>query len=99
MNSRKSKQKNKYRKDNNRFKNLKLRKEKRKKKKENSTKLQKSNIEAEVYKTIKNVTEGEKKLRSLIRFHSDSKINNYYREGRKKGKKIQKDLQNKSKHY
>jgi len=44
---------------------------------------------------------GEKKLKSLIRFHSANKINNYNR-GEEKGvgerKKIQKNLQNKSKH-
>ena len=56
-------------KNNNRFKKLKLKKEKRKNflKKENSTELQKPNIEAEVYNNNKkcgekNVTEGEKKL-------------------------------------
>ena len=35
------------------------------------------------------------KLKSLIRFHSANKINNYNRGGKKK---IQKNLQNKSKH-
>ena len=34
---------------------------------------------------INNVTEGEKKLKSLIRFHSANKIDNYNR-GREKGK-------------
>ena len=54
--------------------------------------------------TIKNVTEEKKKkkkLKSLIRFHSASKIDKYNRgekEGGKKEKKIQKNLQNKSKH-
>ena len=40
---------------------------------------------------MKNVTEkrGKKKLKSLIRFHSANKINNYNR-GRGKGKKRQK---------
>ena len=38
----------------------------------------------------------EKKLKSLIRFHTDNKIDNYSRGGKKK--KIQKNLQNKSKH-
>ena len=38
----------------------------------------------------------KKKLRSLIRFHSANKIDNYNRAG-KKGKKIEKNLQNKSK--
>ena len=39
------------------LKKWKLRKEKRKKKEENSTELQKPNIEAEVYDDNKNVTE------------------------------------------
>ena len=39
--------------------------------------------------TIKNVTEGKKKLKSLIGFLSANKINNYNRGG-----KIQKNLQN-----
>ena len=37
-------------------------------------------------------------LKSLIRFHSANKINNYNRGWKKKRKKIQKNLQNKSKH-
>ena len=41
--------------------------------------------------TIKNVTEGGKKLKSLIRFHSANKIENYNRGG-KKEKKSQKNL-------
>ena len=43
----------------------------------------------------------KKKLKSLIRFHSANKINNYKGVGRgkkKKEKKIPKNLQNKSKH-
>ena len=42
----------------------------------------------------------EKKLKSLVRFHSANKINNYNRRGEKekKRKKIQKNLQNMSKH-
>ena len=51
--------------------------------------------------TIKNVTEGKKKLKSLIRFHSANKIDNYNRGGggeKEKRNKIQKNLQNKSKH-
>ena len=36
--------------------------------------------------TIRSVT-GKKKLKSLIRFHSANKINNYNREGKKKKKK------------
>ena len=43
----------------------------------------------------------EKKLKSLIRFHSADKMDNYKRGGKKGGKKkkkkIQKNLQNKSK--
>ena len=49
--------------------------------------------------TIKNVTE-KKKLKNLIGFLSANKIDNYNRSGKKeeeKGKKIQKNLQNKSK--
>ena len=47
---------------------------------------------------IKNVTE-EKKLKNLIGFLSANKVNNYNRSGkkRKNEKKIQKNLQNKSK--
>jgi len=37
--------------------------------------------------TIKNVTE-KKQVKSLIRFHSASKVNNYNRGGEKKKKKI-----------
>ena len=51
--------------------------------------------------TIKNVTEKKeekkKRLKSLIGFHSVNKIDNYNKGG-KKEKKIQKNLQNKSKH-
>ena len=43
------------------------------------------------------MTEKERKLKSLIRFHDAIKVNNYNR-GRKKKKKIQKNLQSKSKH-
>ena len=38
---------------------------------------------------------GEKRLKSLVRFHSTNKIDNY---NRGRGEKIQKNLQNKSKH-
>ena len=50
--------------------------------------------------TIKNLTEGkEKKLKSLIGFLSDNKIDNYNRRVVGGGmKKIQKNQQNKSKH-
>ena len=45
---------------------------------------------------IKNVTRGEKKkLKSLIRFYGVNKIDNYNRGGKKKEKKIPKDLQSK----
>jgi len=45
------------------------------------------------------VTEKKENLKSLIRFHSANKIDNYNRGGRKEKKnKIQKNLQNKSKH-
>ena len=50
-NSRKSKQRTKCRKNNNKLEKLKLKKEKRKK--ENSTELQKPNIEADVYNNNK----------------------------------------------
>ena len=53
-------------------------------------------------RAIKNVTENKKKLKNLIRFHSANKIDNYNRGGKEKRKKkrgrIQKNLQNKSKH-
>ena len=43
--------------------------------------------------------ERKKKLRSLIRFHSANKMNNYNMGGkRRKKKKIQRNLQNQSKH-
>ena len=46
------------------------------------------------------MTEEKKKIKSLIRFHSANKINNYNVEAGKEKKKerIQKNLQNKSKH-
>ena len=47
------------------------------------------------------MTEGKKNLKSLITFHSANKIDNYSRGGGgkdKKKEKIQKNLQNKSKH-
>ena len=48
--------------------------------------------------TTKNVTEKKtKKLKSLIRFHSANKIDNYNRGGIKRRKRIQKNLQSKSK--
>ena len=65
---------------------LKFKKVKKKKKKKNSTELQKPNAEAEVYNSNKKMWLRKKKLKSLIRFHSANKINNYNRGG-KKGKK------------
>ena len=61
-----------------------------KKKKENSTELWKPNIEAEVYNNKKCDWEREKKLKSLIRFHSANKIGNYNRGGKRKEKKRKK---------
>ena len=71
-------------------------KRERKKKKENSTELQKPNVEAEVYKNNRKMWLREKKnLKSLITFHSANKIDNYSRGGRGEGQKkekIQKNL-------
>ena len=66
-------------------------------KKENSTERQKPNVEAEVYNNYKNVTEGKKKLKSLIRFHSANKINNYNRGGKKERKKSKRIYRSKHK--
>ena len=62
------------------------------KKKENSTELQKPNIEAEIYNSNKKYDLQKKKiLKSLIGFLSASKIDNYNRGGggreKKKSKK------------
>ena len=98
MHSRKNKQRNKCRK-NNRFKKVKL---KKRNKKENSTELQRPNIEAEDYNSSKKYDRKKKrKPKSLIRFHSANKTNNYNRAGGGgggKGKKIRKNLQSKSRH-
>ena len=51
---------------------------------ENFTELQKPNIEAEVYNNNKEWNGRKKKLKSLIRFHSANKINNYNRGGNTK---------------
>ena len=59
------------------LKKWKLRKEKRKKKEENSTELQKPNIETEVYNNNKKCDWKKKKLKSLIGFHSANKIEKY----------------------
>ena len=48
------------------------------------------NVEAEVYKNNKSVTGKRKKLKSLIRFHSVNKINDYNREGVGEGGKKKK---------
>ena len=52
--------------------------------------------------TIKNVTEKNKKLQSFIGFLNANKIDHYNRGGKRWGegeeKRIQKNLQNKSKH-
>ena len=50
----------------------------KKKKKENSTELQKPNVEAEVYNNNKNkkYDREENKIKSLIKLHSANKINN-----------------------
>ena len=50
---------------------------------ENTTELQKPNLEAEVYNNSKKCDWGEKKLKSLIGFLSAKKINNYNRGGQK----------------
>ena len=75
---------------------MKIRK-REKKKKENSTELQESNIEAEVYNNNKNVTERKKNLKRLIRIHSANKVNSYNRVRQKGKDKIPKNLHNKSK--
>ena len=52
------------------------------------------NVAAEVYNSNKKYDWGKKKLKSLIKFHSPNKINNYNR----RAGGIQKNLQSKSKH-
>ena len=80
------------------FKKLKL-----KKRKEKKGKLHRTAKAQRFITTIKNVTEGKKKkqqqqkFKRLIGFLSANKIDNYNRGGEKE-KKIQKNLQNKSKH-
>ena len=65
------------------------RRKKKKKEKKNSTELQNPNVEAEVYSNNIKCYWGKEKenLKSLIRFHSANKIDNYNREGGKKKKK------------
>ena len=61
--------------------------EREKEKKENSTELQRPKVEAEVYNNNKNCDwKKTKKLKSLIRFHSANKIDNYNRGGGEKKK-------------
>ena len=55
------------------------RKKRKKRERENSTELQKPNIEAEVYDNKKCNWEKKKKLKSLIGFLSAKKIDNYNR--------------------
>ena len=77
---------------------MKIRK-REKKKKENSTELQKSNIEAEVYNSNENCDWKKKKnMESLSRFHSANKVDSYNRVHQKGKDKIPKNLHNKSKH-
>ena len=74
--------------------------EEERKEKEKSTELQKPSLEAEVYNNNEKCDCKKIKLKSLIRFHSANKII-YNRGGKiKQGKKdkVQKNLQNKSKH-
>jgi len=73
-NIRKSKQRNKCRKNNNKLKKLKI--EKRKEKKKTPEKC-KSPVEAEAYNNNKNCDWEKKKLKSLNRFRSGNKIDNY----------------------
>ena len=74
------------------------RRRKEKKREENSTELQKPNVEAEVNDDNKNVTE-DKKIKSLTGFLSANKIDNYNGAGGRgeKREKIQKNLPKKSK--
>ena len=63
---------------------MKFKKERERKKKENSTELQKPNIETEVYNNNKKCDQEKKekkKLKSLIRFHSANEIDSYNRAG------------------
>ena len=63
----------------------KKRREKKKedeRKKENSTELQKPNVEAEVYNNNKKMWLRKKKFKSLIGFLSVNKIDNYNRVGK-----------------
>ena len=53
---------------------------------DNSTELQKPNVGAEVHNNNKKCDWGEKKLKSLIGFHSANKIDNCNRGGKKEKK-------------
>ena len=56
--------------------------------------MQKPNVEAEVYNNTKKCDRKKEKPKSLIRFNSANKINNYNGAGgREKKKKMQKQLQ------
>ena len=70
---------------NNRFKKIKIKKEKERKEKISQTCKSPMQRQGFIY-TIKKVTEEKrkKKLKSLIRFHSANKIDNYNRVGKKK---------------
>ena len=55
---------------------------------ENSTKLQKPNVEPEIYSNNKKCDwEKKKKIKCLIRFHSANKMDNYNRGGEKEKEK------------
>ena len=71
-----------------RFKKLKIKIKRIEKKEENSTELQKSIVEPEVYGNNKKCGWGKKKkLNSLIGFLRANKTNSYNRGGQKRGKK------------
>ena len=80
----------------NRFKKLKVKIKKRERKKKETPQNCKSPMQRQRFiAAIKNVTEKNKKLKNLIRFHNANKIDNYNGGGERK--KIQKNLQSKSK--
>ena len=75
-------------------------KKRERKKKENSTELQKPNVEAEVYNNNKKCDWGKKEKAQMLRFHSANKIDN--RAGGGKGwkrKKIRKESTEQVKAY
>jgi len=65
--------------------------ERKKEKKENSTELQKPNVEAEVYNNKKHDWEKNRKRKSSVSFHSANKINNHNRGGEKEKKKRERE--------